>query len=284
MIADAGALEYVLHRRLGETWTLGDTGVRVQVVARAAAGAAPVRAGDGRAPLPGRVPGGRGLSLLPDRDASPAASRRSSKRSSRASRTSASTPRPRRPASRPSTASRTPTSPRSRRSGAWACCSGRSGSGRSWSATPSSSAASWRCCARSATARATCGPWCSRRRRSCCCWASGSAPARRSSPPLPGLAERATLPSLAPVLLLLAAVAAAGLVVSRLAASAVLAPAGARVAALGVGCQGSVRRCDERRARAAAVCSPRASWPRSPRPRRLPATGRSGAARIATGG
>ncbi len=32
MIADAGALEYVLHRRLGETWALGDTGVRVQVV------------------------------------------------------------------------------------------------------------------------------------------------------------------------------------------------------------------------------------------------------------
>ncbi len=39
---------------------------------------------------------------------------------------------------------------------------------------------------------------------------------------LPGLIERATLPALAPVLLLLAAVAAAGLVVSRLAASAVL--------------------------------------------------------------
>ena len=39
---------------------------------------------------------------------------------------------------------------------------------------------------------------------------------------LPGLAERATLPALAPVLLLLAAVALVGLVVSRLAASAVL--------------------------------------------------------------
>ena len=38
----------------------------------------------------------------------------------------------------------------------------------------------------------------------------------------PGLAERATLPALAPVLLLLAAVAVAGLVVSRVAASAVL--------------------------------------------------------------
>ncbi len=32
VIADAGALAYVLHRGLGETWTLGDTGVRVQVV------------------------------------------------------------------------------------------------------------------------------------------------------------------------------------------------------------------------------------------------------------
>jgi hypothetical protein len=33
VIADAGALAYVLHRRLGETWALGDSGVRVQVVA-----------------------------------------------------------------------------------------------------------------------------------------------------------------------------------------------------------------------------------------------------------
>ena len=33
VIADAGALAYVLHRRLGETWTLGDSGVRVRVVA-----------------------------------------------------------------------------------------------------------------------------------------------------------------------------------------------------------------------------------------------------------
>jgi ABC-type antimicrobial peptide transport system permease subunit len=32
VIADAGALQYVLHRRLGETWTLGDSGVRVQAV------------------------------------------------------------------------------------------------------------------------------------------------------------------------------------------------------------------------------------------------------------
>jgi hypothetical protein len=33
VIADAGALAYVLHRRLGESWTLGDSGVRVRVVA-----------------------------------------------------------------------------------------------------------------------------------------------------------------------------------------------------------------------------------------------------------
>jgi ABC-type lipoprotein release transport system permease subunit len=33
VIADAGALAYVLHRRLGETWGLGDSGVRVRVVA-----------------------------------------------------------------------------------------------------------------------------------------------------------------------------------------------------------------------------------------------------------
>jgi hypothetical protein len=33
VIADAGALAYVLHRGLGETWTLGDSGVRVRVVA-----------------------------------------------------------------------------------------------------------------------------------------------------------------------------------------------------------------------------------------------------------
>ncbi len=32
VIADAGALAYVLHRGLGEAWTLGDGGVRVQVV------------------------------------------------------------------------------------------------------------------------------------------------------------------------------------------------------------------------------------------------------------
>jgi hypothetical protein len=33
VIADAGALAYVLHRRLGEAWALGDSGVRVRVVA-----------------------------------------------------------------------------------------------------------------------------------------------------------------------------------------------------------------------------------------------------------
>ena len=222
VIADAGALEYVLHRRLGETWALGDSGVRVQVVAALRPGLLQSELVTGERHFQAAFPEADGFRFFlietePGREAGG-----DRQRSSRGSRTSASTPRPRRRGSRPSTASRTPTSPRSRRSAALGLLLGTLGIG----AVLVRNAFEQR--RELALLRAV--GYRARHVRTMILAETalllllglGIGTGAALVAIAPGLAERATLPSLAPVLLLLAAVAAAGLVVSRLAAAAVL--------------------------------------------------------------
>ena len=119
--------------------------------------------------------------------------------------TSASTPSAPRRGSPRSTASRTPTSRRSRPWARSACCSAPSGWPPCSCATPSSGGASSRCCARSASGRRTSGAWCSPRTRCCCCLGLAIGAGAALVAILPGArSSAAALPSLAPVLLLVA--------------------------------------------------------------------------------
>ena len=69
MIADANALEYVLHRALGESVALGDTGVRVRVVGALRPGLLQGELVTGERHFLRAFPGAEGYPLLPGRDA-----------------------------------------------------------------------------------------------------------------------------------------------------------------------------------------------------------------------
>ena len=223
MIADANALEYVLHRSVGEVWTLGDSGVRVRVVGALRPGLlqgelvtserhflrAFPRAEGFRFFLIETPPGKRGRGRG---GARVAARRLRLRRRARGGPARGLPPR-----------SRTPTSPPSRRSARSGCCSARSGIGAVLVRNAFEQRRELALAARRRLPRrATCGRWCSPRPALLLFLglAIGSGAALVAI--LPALADRATLPSLAPVLLLLVVVAGAGLAVSRIASDVVL--------------------------------------------------------------